>query len=707
MTLFNIMSGIIYTKGLGKRERLQVYGLAVIFLALLYNSPAGLVLYWTMNNLYSLMKNVCMKLLTGRFKLKPINLRRFKKTINAVYENNKKNAGGGVYAAEVIFLTAFMGGIIPLNVLNASPVEFNNDIYCPLDIIWEVLTVYIGIFLVWGMIVFIFMGKKVRYYFSLIVFVLIGIFIVDHMGFGHNLGNMSALLVYDKNISYSMLEKIINICLVCITAAVLFFISIKHGIFMKKMLQILAFSAVIMFILNFMKLKNQTDALLARIESNANIEKNENISDGEAQDKEKILTLSKNGKNVIVVMLDRAINGYVPFIFDENPELKLAFDGFVYYPNTLSFGGHTNFAAPALFGGYEYTPTEMNKRENERLKDKHNEALLVLPSLFSNEGYDVTVCDPPYAGSYDWTPDLSLYDNYENVKAYVLSGKYTDYSLQEYNTSSYRLRQKKAFLSYSMVRVAPVAIQEYLYSDGYYCMTWQPVMSFSFLNEYGVLKNMVKITEFTETDNGNLILFQNGTTHEPQLIKESISFGKTDADYNEETRVVNGRTLTIENRTQDEHYQSNMAAMTELANWLSYIKTNGCWDNTRIIIVSDHGYNLGNFDYMVFNDLDIEFFNPLLMVKDFDASGFTVDDCIMTNADVPVMAMEGIIDSPINPFTGKRITNEAKNDTMLVTTSNNWVTGENNGNVFDTSDAPWYEVTGDNIFDESNWKKVE
>ena len=195
-----------------------------------------------------------------------------------------------------------------------------------------------------------------------------------------------------------------------------------------------------------------------------------------------------------------------------------------------------------------------------------------------------------------------------------------------------------------------------------------------------------------------------------QLLKvpEYIPDENCGITYQKEIRRVNGRTLTINNRTQAQHYHSNMAAIMALAKWFEYIRENGCWDNTRIIIVADHGRPLHNFDYMLFEDgLDVEGYNPLLMMKDFNASEFTVNNDLMTNADVPFMAMEGVIEFPINPFTGNGITNEAKSSPMLVTTSNNWNTRKNNGNVFDTSDAPWYEVTGDNIFDEANWKKVQ
>ena len=62
MTLINCIAGAIYTKGFGLKDKIQIYGMALVFLVLLYNSPAGLVLYWTMNNIFSLIKNIFYKL---------------------------------------------------------------------------------------------------------------------------------------------------------------------------------------------------------------------------------------------------------------------------------------------------------------------------------------------------------------------------------------------------------------------------------------------------------------------------------------------------------------------------------------------------------------------------------------------------------------------------------------------------------------------
>ena len=56
MTLANVISTIVYdNRG---TTRLKGFGLAAFFLLLLYSSPSGLVLYWTSNNVFSLLRNL-------------------------------------------------------------------------------------------------------------------------------------------------------------------------------------------------------------------------------------------------------------------------------------------------------------------------------------------------------------------------------------------------------------------------------------------------------------------------------------------------------------------------------------------------------------------------------------------------------------------------------------------------------------------------
>ena len=62
MTLINIVSSMIYSKDAPMKTKVQLIGMALIFLVFLYTSPSGLVFYWTLNNLFSLLKNIFMKL---------------------------------------------------------------------------------------------------------------------------------------------------------------------------------------------------------------------------------------------------------------------------------------------------------------------------------------------------------------------------------------------------------------------------------------------------------------------------------------------------------------------------------------------------------------------------------------------------------------------------------------------------------------------
>ena len=62
MTAINVVSTAIFTKGFPLKTKIQLYGMAAFFLVFLYDSPSGLVFYWTLNNLFSLVKTIFYKL---------------------------------------------------------------------------------------------------------------------------------------------------------------------------------------------------------------------------------------------------------------------------------------------------------------------------------------------------------------------------------------------------------------------------------------------------------------------------------------------------------------------------------------------------------------------------------------------------------------------------------------------------------------------
>ena len=114
---------------------------------------------------------------------------------------------------------------------------------------------------------------------------------------------------------------------------------------------------------------------------------------------------------------------------------------------------------------------------------------------------------------------------------------------------------------------------------------------------------------------------------------------------------------------------TDQGAFLQLGKWFDTLREQGVYDNTRIILVSYHGHGMVQFEDMVFEEWvgntwhhpeDVMSYHPVLLVKVFNSKGFHMDDRFMTNADTPILALDGLIDAPVNPFTGKPITNAAK-----------------------------------------------
>ena len=373
----------------------------------------------------------------------------------------------------------------------------------------------------------------------------------------------------------------------------------------------------------------------------------------------------------------------VPYIFSEKPELKGQFDGFVFYPNTVSFGGVTHYGAPPLFGGYEYTPIRMNERAEEPLAKKHDEAVKLMPSLFYKNGYHITVVDIPYAGYKEWS-DLSIYDEYESEEYHLYGNMngYYDQLIVEKKESVFN----RNFFFYSVLRIAPLCARRVIYNGGLYnepnALKTDSSTNFggqiteslevarnytpAFLDAYNVLDNIGSITEIDDKLGDNFIMIQNQTPHEHCLLQKpdyKVSAEVNNTAYKDDSEkdyIINGVKMHMDTKEQIEFYHSNMATYLMLASWFDYLREEGVYDNTRIILVADHGNPQYRFDQMVIEEIDLEFYNPVLMVKDFDSHGFSISEEFMTNADVPTLTMAGLIENPVNPYTGNVISNDEK-----------------------------------------------
>lgn len=752
MTVINCVSSSIYSKDHTVREKVQLYATAGIFLVLLYNSPSGLVLYWTCNNIFSLVRNIIdysnnrsfvlcavysglslfflmaalgsslivgehyiwAYIVSGLFLIPLIRVRLGNRTARWMGGFLSANSVPRFFVMGCAVLTILTGVLIPSSVIKASPAEFviASAFQTPLVYLADSLAVAAGLFLVWFGFFYYLSSSGARKVMEILVWILCVSGLMNFMLFGRRLGMLNAQLQFESVPAFSDIELLINSAAVLAVAAIGVIVWIKKKQILRFAGPILALSLAVVSLAQIFQIESEMPQIRKATESGAA--------------GENTVQLSRNGKNVVVIMLDSAINEFIPYLMQEKPELEQKLDGFTRYPNTISYGPATNTGVPGVYGGYEYIPEAMNARSDLPLAYKQNEALKLMPLLFDKAGFQVTVCDPPYA-NYSWIPDLSIYDEYPSIHAFNIGqgqfqGEFTEG--QERTMAIW----KRNFFCYGIMKASPLLLQPWIYRDGTYFgsarygedssisitdgLSKAAGLSELFLKSYGALNSLPNITQIINNDQGAFFVMDSNVAHDAVLLQEpdyipSKKVDNTAYDAEHQDRFILGdRVLHVETVEQMEKYHGCMAAMLQLGQWFDYLRKEGIYDNTRIIIVADHGSTLKCFDDMLFGDEvyeDAMRFNPLLMVKDFNSHGFKTDYQFMTNADTPLLAFEGLIKDPVNPFTEKRINDVVKqNPEQHIFWTNIYQTNINNGNTF--MPGTWLTLYNHDLFDMANWK---
>ena len=746
MTVINIAGSAVYTKGFKFKEKLPIYAMALIFLAILYDSPAGLVLYWTMNNVFSLVKNIFYKIkrpllvlyilasLAAAYGIYYVLARHnglvskrlvlalllalvffiplFVKWAKWILNNclldllNNKSDRHTIFLLCAFSLALLTGLVIPSYTVSSSVLEFVDidNIFNPNYYIYTILLQSLGLFAFWFCCVYFLFGKKIQSLMAFAAaFLLLGA-CLNTFAFGGDYGNISRVFLFDKGVHDSAATKIFNIAATIALGAALLallkFTKAKKAAIPVFAITLIAFLAI--GTINVAKIQAQTNEYASR-----QVKEENSITP--------VFHFSKEGKNVVVIMSDRAENAFVQPIFEAYPDLKEAYKDWTLYSHTLSYDAHTLLGAPPLYGGYEYTPLNMNARDTVPLKDKNNEALLLMPRIFTEQaGFKAQVSDLSWA-NYSWVPDMSICDPYPQITPLNLERKYTSKWINEHpdkvkaNTTSQTI--KRNFLWFALFKEAPAFIRESLYDDGNW---WTSDEDYADLVEYitklSVLEYLSDMTDFDGNQNGNFVLLQSMVTHtsiELQAPNFDPSINITDKGK-------------FDGNPENETISSNIAMLKRVAKWMDFLKENGCYDNTRIIIVADHGAGKSGPAFDFFTEgyeikgtgYELDQNHPLLMVKDFADRGnasakereFTVDDSFMTNADTPYLAFEGIIEKPVNPWTKKEITRRDEAAAYGVVAGGRYDPGKNGVYKFDLNGIKVYDVF-DDMSKVSNWKE--
>ena len=752
MTLINIVSSYIYTKGLPAKAKAQLYVMAGLFLVLLYDSPSGLVFYWTLNNLFSLVKNIFYKLKNPKLVLSvlssivsvlgllfviikhpftfnqtvlvvalllamqlPIVLYFFKDKLKLKHTEDKPS-DSKVFVISTIALALLTGLLIPTQLINSSPTEFMNTVTMenPLIYVLSSFCLALGTFVVWFNVFYNLLGgNRVKRILNYLIVIVLFVFVVDYMFFGEGVGNLSLnlrstnMMLADKKEVFINLSTLLIVFLVCT-------LMLKY----KKMIvrNFVIVLVIVFVIMSSMNIFN-TNKVVAEYRKTLSSENNINYQ----------FELSENKQNVVVIILDMACGSLAPYIFEELPYLQEQYAGFTFYPNTLTYGHRTRAGISSIWGGYEYTPNLMNEREEESLLEKATEAYKVMPALFNQNNYDVTLTDPVFGMSAD------TFKEYDDISVYNTIGTIQFDEYKDMNDQSMYERLHRNVFCYSLVKCVPKLLQSTVYNMGaynsvdYYLDIEQETFGFSirhkvkssFMDNYQVLKALPDITVAKDTEKSTFTMMYNMTSHEHSILQEPEYEPKSfidNTEYDEEHKarkaLNSDKTFTIDTEVEAQVYQVNAASLIQIGRWLDSLREKGIYDNTRIIICSDHGWNSPDFnDSNSENYLCTYAFNSLLLYKDFEAdSQFMVDEEFMTTADVPQLELKDVVENYINPFTGKDLLTESfkSDDNQYALFTTNWSDPLPTEFKYETDDENyWYKLSNRDVRDPANWEKMD
>ena len=327
---------------------------------------------------------------------------------------------------------------------------------------------------------------------------------------------------------------------------------------------------------------------------------------------------------------------------------------------------------------------------------------------------------------------LSFYSERPEIRCFITKGAFGSPEVKQRTIDS----NMRNFFCFGLMKSLPLFSQYGLYDSGGYHMITLPDtattqerdgtskatgINQAFMEGYEVLCGLKQMTRISDGAEDTYLFLYNDAPHEPMLTLEpdyvpSAEIDNTEYDESHSDRYVlkDGSKIRVGSDRTVIHYHANMASLLRIGEWLDYLKQADVYDNSRIILVSDHGYYLYQSQKLLFPEHKLDYsqyvdagnYFPLLMVKDFGEHGFRTDDSFMTNADVPCIAFEGLIDNPVNPFTGNPITVDEKyaHDQFIITEHKYWSTSTNNGTCFIAS--TWAAVS-DNIWNRTNWKFID
>lgn len=256
-------------------------------------------------------------------------------------------------------------------------------------------------------------------------------------------------------------------------------------------------------------------------------------------------------QNFVIFMLDAADSREFSYLLEQNPEYRDIFADFTYYENTVGAYSCTRYAVPYILSGKWY---ECDTSFEEYMEDLYDKSPLI--EELENRNYRIGLYEPDlHAQNNDVLRFDNIFEAEFKVKSYFGMAR-QELKLVGYRYAPYWLKK------YCVLKQA--AFDEQLEAgegSGEITASMENRVFLDHLNAGGITVD--------DTENSFKFIHLEGA-HSPYV-------------YDAEVNIID--------ESQGTYAQNMEASVTLAERYLSALKKSGTYDNTAIIVMSDHGFN--------------------------------------------------------------------------------------------------------------------
>lgn len=273
-----------------------------------------------------------------------------------------------------------------------------------------------------------------------------------------------------------------------------------------------------------------------------------------------------NNKNFVIFMLDAIDSKTAEEVYQGNPEFHEVLKDFAYYPDTVGAYPFTRDSVPLVLSGvWSENKTDFNTFYNDAMDQSK------LLSLLKEKQYEVNIYDDEFLYGREGAKQVKNLHFDNKIDKVKLMKQEIRYDMYKYLPYYLKRFSKIEYVDFKDTRKEENVENAFKWDDTVFC------------NEY-INQNM----EITENNQFKFIHLEGA--HHP--------FDR-DKDLNK-----------IENGT----YEDKIAAsFTTVKKYIEYLKANGRYDNTAIIIMADHGFWFDTDEKSLLKRQ-----NPIFFVKGFN-----------------------------------------------------------------------------------------